>query len=241
MNLRDLLRLRAAGAGKVELVEKTVTGNPTAFTTAVAKNLRSLVIPFTYTWEGSGNPTPQNQRPISGVSAITVFHSGADISHPEEVTVSLGDVYYGGSLDAVSGVLTLDRIGFTKRISDYSNKTVFDDIVYYVFERLTDLEVRNNSSQICSIAKYSWNDQTQVIDHFYMYTSPSEVRTRLLLYLLPGADESTEFTAVAPLAEPLVVQLEPAELAALVGENHLWTDTSGENTVVYLDKGDVGS
>ena len=38
------------------------------------------------------------------------------------------------------------------------------------------------------------------------------------------------------LATPQQVQLTPEQITALVGDNTIWSDTNGENTVVYLKK-----
>lgn len=75
MNLRELLILKAAGGGGSSPVEMTATGNPVAFTTKLAKPLNSVTVPLTYTQAGSGDPSPSNIRPISGVSSLFCVHA----------------------------------------------------------------------------------------------------------------------------------------------------------------------
>lgn len=85
MNLRQLLFLKASG-GKA--TENTATGNPLTFTTNIAKPLKSLLIPWTPTQAGSGDPSPENVRSISGITGLTVSNSGADTSNPTTYPVT---------------------------------------------------------------------------------------------------------------------------------------------------------
>ena len=41
---------------------------------------------------------------------------------------------------------------------------------------------------------------------------------------------------VCPLAEPYTIQLDPVTIQTLIGNNTVWTDTNGTNTVVYIKK-----
>lgn len=59
-------------------VEATATGNPLTFQTDLAKPLKSLLIPFTPQQEGSGDPSPQNIRPIVAWDGVKVEH-GANL------------------------------------------------------------------------------------------------------------------------------------------------------------------
>lgn len=67
--------------------------------------IERLAVTFRPIQAGSGNPSPTNVRAISGHSTITVSLGS------QTESVSLGDTYYGGTVDLVSGVLTVDRIG----------------------------------------------------------------------------------------------------------------------------------
>ena len=77
--LRKLM-LQRANSG-VPINEYTATGNPVKFETNVVKPLKSLVIPWTPTQSGTGDPSPENVRPISGMDGVTVWHSGKNIAN----------------------------------------------------------------------------------------------------------------------------------------------------------------
>ena len=79
--LRRLLWLggmaKAAG-GKA--VEDTATGNPLTFTTDLARPLPRLVANFLPVQSGTGEPSPENVRPITGWTGATVKHSNGYVS-----------------------------------------------------------------------------------------------------------------------------------------------------------------
>lgn len=357
------LRRNLIASNLINLAEYTVTGNPVAFTTQIAKPVKSVAVPLSYTQEGSGDPSLSNVRPITGISSFTFTHNNSSIdvvfpalgknlcpppvkgvgvdgsdghettsatrattdyipvdfatnpnykfsgmpntltmwvsgynankefvgrtssdkrlaytissdkfnqgqpTHTEDVAfvrltfsagsgASIDDVdsasiqlevsnttteyepycntVYGGSLDLVSGVLTIDNISATFKISDYTYKTAYTDITFYDFRHVLNKPVINNNHQICSIAKYSWNGETRKDDHFYIYTMNGS--PRLMLYLVGTVDETQEFTVVAPVETPFTIQLDPHSITAIKGANTIWTDTTGDLTIKYLNK-----
>lgn len=52
---------------------------------------------------GSGDPSPENVRPISGYDSVTVTQS-KDEAQVKQITLTLPETIYGGTVDAVSGV-----------------------------------------------------------------------------------------------------------------------------------------
>ena len=75
--VRKLMFLKAFTGDN--LTEYTITGNPASFETNVAKALTGFTIPFTPTQSGSGDPSPENIRPISGWTGLNVYQSGINI------------------------------------------------------------------------------------------------------------------------------------------------------------------
>lgn len=70
---------RAVFGASEKTVEDTATGNPVTFLTDLAKPLKSLLIPFTPVQSGTGDPSPQNIRPIVPWDGFKVFGSGQNI------------------------------------------------------------------------------------------------------------------------------------------------------------------
>ena len=76
LDIETLMILKATGSKKVEA---TATGNPLTFLTDIARPLKSLLIPFTPKQTGSGDPSPDNVRPITGWTGVTVNHAGKNL------------------------------------------------------------------------------------------------------------------------------------------------------------------
>ena len=85
MPLRKLMMIGETVGAAVKLVEDTATGNPLKFTTDLAKPLRSLLIPFTPVQSGTGDPSPQNVRPIVPWNGLTVFGGGKNLLNPDGI------------------------------------------------------------------------------------------------------------------------------------------------------------
>ena len=79
--VRKLLALKAL-AGGAPLSEYTETGNPVSFETNIAKPL-SVVAAFAPVQAGSGDPSPENVRPITGWTGAKVTRSGRNLLDPE--------------------------------------------------------------------------------------------------------------------------------------------------------------
>lgn len=57
-----------------------------------------------------GDPSPTNICPITGHDEVRVFFGAEQGTADETYTTSLGQTVYGGTLDMVSGVLTVDKV-----------------------------------------------------------------------------------------------------------------------------------
>lgn len=77
------------------------TGNP--ITIPEYKSMVKLTTKFSPKQAGTGNPSPDNVRPISGYDDVTVTQS-KDGSQVKQITLTLPETIYGGTVDAVTGV-----------------------------------------------------------------------------------------------------------------------------------------
>ena len=106
--LRKLMFLGAmAGAGA--LVEDTATGNPLTFIMDKSKPLKSLLIPFTPRQSGTGDPSPDNIRPILPWDGLTVFGGGKNLFDET-------DIKYSGYILQDNGTITGNQ---NYNVSDY--------------------------------------------------------------------------------------------------------------------------
>ena len=90
--IRKLLKVHMI-AGGVPILDYTVTGNPVKFLTNVAKPL-SVIASFTPVQSGSGDPSPDNVRPITGFSGATVWRTGKNLLDSTYRDDSLANTIY---------------------------------------------------------------------------------------------------------------------------------------------------
>ena len=242
---RKLMLLGAMAGGKA--VKDTATGNPLTFFTDLAKPLKSLEIPFTPKQTGSGDPSPSNIRPIVPWDGLTVFHSGADTSNPTETDISFASPVYGGKHEAVSGRLT---DGWKTETFDGSSDELWNftqvgtSAFYRAYIRISDIAQDNDVAILADKYKAVSFDNRSFSQKVCMATNKNESPQ----YVSFITDETTVEAFKAWLAEnpvtiaymtatPQEIQLTPAQITALVGNNTIWSDADGQMTAVFFKKG----
>lgn len=81
---------------------KTLSGNPISWEASDTEYLFP-VVSLAPKQAGSGDPSPENVRPISGYDSVTVTQS-KDEAQVKQITLTLPETIYGGTVDAVTGV-----------------------------------------------------------------------------------------------------------------------------------------
>lgn len=231
----------ALGGEAETFVEYTATGNPLSFTTDVAKPLKSLVLPWTPTQ--SGTPSPTNVRSISGVSSLTVSHSGQDTSNPTTYPIVFPDevgTVYGGSLDVVSGVLTVEwgeivLKGTEANWGNYNQGTAFSlPIVGMTTDKYKSVFC-DRFAQIKNITSFGVYASASNNYAYFINATDIEEVTDLESWKAYLAENPMEFAY--ELATPVEIQLIPQQITTFIGDNTIWSDTNGTNTAVYYKKG----
>ena len=82
----------------------TISGNPVSFTALRSAPLKSLKVALSPIQVGSGDPSPDNIRPISGHDVVDVWVADDyDTTLDPTISISLPNTVYGGELDVVTG------------------------------------------------------------------------------------------------------------------------------------------
>ena len=165
---------------------------------------------------------------------------------------------YGGTLDVMSGVLTVDRAMVTLNGSSGENwrmsgtgRRFFTDISSIrtlidapESDRSYSGAITNKYKEITSVQ--SWNGGTGAIGFAIEAKNSSTIPGRLTVRIQEAAESSTtveDFTATLateplqicfPLATPVIYQLTPQEITMLCNENNIFTDT-GQTSISYYD------
>ena len=242
-----MLRRRMMERGAVIPVYATVTGNPATFTTRRVAPLQGLVVSIIPMQSGSGDPTPNNVRPISGYSSIDVYHAGADLTDFSTIIKAVpstpGTVYYG-KLDLLTGVLTsewtyqnMGSLSWTRNTSGtypyfQSNMGAYPVMasgqLVLIGDHYTGITNRsaasfrgaNNNYKMC-INSSSGTSARYVMVQDSDYTDAAAFKTAV-----------TGWYILYKRQTPSTYQLTPEQVDALLGTNNIWANT-GDVTVTY--------
>ena len=90
------------------LNEYTETGNPVSFETNVAKPM-SVQASFSPVQTGSGDPSPENVRSISGFSSANLWRTGKNLLDPDAITSNESQIfiYWANGIVLSAGTYTL--------------------------------------------------------------------------------------------------------------------------------------
>ena len=222
----------------------TATGNPVTFVTTLVRPLAICEAEFTPIQSGSGEPSSSNIRPISGLTGLTVYKSGADTNIYDEYPVTwqsaLGTVY-GGSIDLVSGTLTEKSTCINP--ADYEIKwdsQTSEYVCCYVSTGIhNSYDVHQTISNYFSATRSeysSWNIGVARNGRFYFKIPKSE----LTEYSTTGCKtwfENNETQVVLYRETAVEHELTPQTIRALGGTNKIWSDGNGNISVKYIKKG----
>jgi hypothetical protein len=194
-----------------------------------------------YMWfdagDNYGNTTYNNDISINYPSTDTSYHA----YNGSTITIQLGDTYYGGTLDVLSGVLTVDRKTYTLTGSElwralgtgFGTGTGLSDIGTFD---------QNKNIAICShftkYNTYNWN-----ISNGYFNIADKYIAIRddtnfdsvedCVSYVTAQYNNNTPITICAKLATPQTYQLTPTEVKSLLGVNNIYADTGEVDVQIW--------
>lgn len=241
--LQKLLLLKAAAGGSV--VEDTATGNPLTFLTDLAKPLKSLVANFLPVQTGSGDPSPENVRPITGWTGLNVMH-GADQTDYDTypVTWSSEGTVYGGYVDLVTGEVwkTVEIVEYDGSQEEAWEKVSSGSASAFAMTINKSGFNKNNPKLIANYLKtiaknVTWGNY----DKWISYGDSNFVTG---IRSITSVDDWKAYLAENPLtvayelASPvLITTLTPSQITAIKGNNTIWSDANGDCSVTYKKKG----
>lgn len=245
MNLKRLLFLKAA-SGETTPRERTITGNPVSFRTEYDEPMK-LIIPFTPVQAGSGTPSPENVRAISGFDGVTVNVSATQTGGTE-YNIAFPSTCYGGTLTVNAdgtGTLVVDRgfvtltessqlsnfsanasLGASARISSVSDAKNDTDRQCLIASSCVCVSYANRGQDTKETARAFTNSYANISVRASINNNASTVEE--LFSIFEGCQFAYE------LATPTTTSLSPGQVKSIIGQNYVWTNTNGENTVTYI-------
>lgn len=183
--------------------------------------------------------TYNNDISINYPSTDTAYHSGKDNATYQ---IQLGQTVYGGTLDVINGVLTVDRAMFTfTGAESFIENTAWGAYAKLYNTGVAILSSVTNERTISSHFERSsgggWGSLTAGL---FMTAGGTFIGigfdgsiSELQAYLASQYSAGTPVQVVALLATPITVDLTPIEVAVLTGQtNNVWAD-SGDVSVEY--------
>lgn len=215
-------------------------GPVATFETDVAGMIKSLAVDINPVQSGTGDPSPDNVRPITGWTGakVNVNGSAIDITFPSEA----GTVY-GGKLDLVKGELLVNMKSVvfdgTQQIDLYSSGD--NRLPIYYPETVTLLDGKMVSSISRKASNY--NDlmssintvrlvQNGIAFHLEGFKGQSWTSSAFKAYCKNLYDNDTPFQICYELATPITYQLTPQEISTIIGTNTIYADI-GDTSVIY--------
>ena len=220
---------------------------------------KSVAVNIAPLQSGSGDPSPDNVRPISGWTAVNIYQSGVDTSNPTVYPITLpteAGTVYGGVLDVVKGTLTVDRAMVTLNGTNYPVGQASSSVSSPVLIQAI----------VPNIALISTTDSTKIVSDYLPPTSDNAIYTsgnlgvavhyavaevaRRIWMRLPNVTTEAEaktylasnpLTIVYPLVTSQTYTLTPTEICTLLGNNTLWADAGAvdvqypADTKLYID------
>lgn len=191
----------------------------------------------------------ENICPITGHDSVRVWVQPThDTTADPAATVQLGQTVYGGTIDVVSGVLTvtmamvdLGTLTWAATSYDNPNGSVFTSSAPCPFAgwRIAHASAISNVMMPATASgawiseasnTFWWNDAATgwraVWGKAHNGSSLAEFTSMLA---------STNAVVVALLAKPLTIQLTPTQVSTILGQNRVWSDGGGETSVTYRD------
>ena len=206
------------------------------FTESVRNKLLSLLVSMEPIQSGSGTPSPDNVRPISGRTGLSVYVSPTqDVADATTYAVdwtSEAGTVYGGHVDLATGELVVDRasvdLGTLTWLKNWGQSADPTGVFYSLIISNIDM----NKSGICTSYAYVTDNPNAIPDKSFTMYGSGRIYVKDTSY-----DDATNFkTAVSgvivvyELATPLTYQLTAQDIITLVGDNYIWSD-SGDVTI----------
>ena len=168
--------------------------------------------------QSTGTVVATNVQVESG-SVFTTYEPYKPIT---ETDISFPSPVYGGTLDVVSGVLTVEWGIY---------EPTGTEGVY--------IEASNNRIAFAIPNEYRTQDTTDVYcTHFKTQTAGAYcyITTSMTVDELKAFFANNSVKIACKLATPQEIQLTPSQITALVGNNTLWSDANGDMIAVYFKK-----
>lgn len=162
------------------------------------------------------------------------------------ISITIGQTVYSGTLDVVTGVVTVDKVKVTSPAWKGFIAGTYSVCNYFLLTQSADTvgigELHGAVSNMHTEKTAYWGGQRRVNEAgsatggFGISTTGGQCIVYDSDTTLSEADFAAKYAGIEivyPLATPLTIQLTPQEVQGLAGDNVLFSDANGDITVTY--------
>ena len=213
----------------IEALEKTASGNHISLTGVAAAYAISNIMTIEPIQSGSGDPSPTNVRPISGINTATVQTTNGEDTNTANIT--FGQTVYGGSVNFKTGEVTVTHGIVDLGDYDYQITQGLFTMPNAVISDAKAPTAQGIESAFCSAYKHYYTGEainlSDIPDKSFVLCTTSMSTTRKIVVIKDSSynDPAAFKTAMSgvqlcyELATPVTLTFTPAELELLKGAN----------------------
>lgn len=233
----------------------TFSGAIASFKCSEARPLVDLNVAIEPVQSGSGDPSPENVRPITGWTGCNIYHSGEDMSNPTTYPITFPSpdpgTVYGGTLDVVNKKLTVDRTIATLNGSENWQMHSTYQYAFYLDNAIPGLTVAtsptdtrfacnrykigryiNNSSVLPNRDDGSvFNQTSQTAYYRRIWVKDTGFEGNLAGFKASLAENNLQI--VYPLTSQSVCDITVEQITTLLGTNNIWADCGDVTVQAY--------
>ena len=235
--------IRAELNGKAPVIFVDASGDIVTITDGAAMPVVSLITHIAPAADGSGDPGPDNVRPVIGWDAVSVINETSG----ETLSETLPETVYGGTVDWTGGQVTVTHKKEVIRSMNIRYTTVGEGFNGGAVN-LTDMKENSRANGLCETLK-SVSSPVGAANNCIVFGANNQTLYAVISSSLAGTtkDEFNAYlaenplTVVYPLATPRIIHITPRQMATLKGENMIRSDagqteaTYAADTKLYLD------
>ena len=204
--------------------------------------VKELVVNIEPIQEGTGDPSPENVRPISGRTVVNIWRDGThDTSADPTISIQLGQTVYGGTVDVVTGAMNVNMAMVD--LGTLSWRYLTEPQRFYVpLTEAYPTEKTQVANAVCSMYPfiYTWSQIQGDVSYNYQIAIADNAGVTNITVRDTRYTNIESFTSavtgqqlVYELAKPITLQLTPEQLTTILGQNYIWAD-SGNMAVKYV-------
>ena len=206
-------------------------------------NIEEMVVDIVPVQEGSGDPSPDNVRPISGWSEAKIYvQQTVDPAGTPAAVIDLDGTRYGGTLDVTRGKLRVDRVMYALNgTENWIKSSSYRGSFYLAWGNIPSGSGISYGAFICSHAGYVPNLSEYAYGkcasdtalNLWVMQDPDATVNDFNAFLAEQYANGTPVTVCYTLATPIEVDLTPVKITAILGDNYIWADCGPVTKLEY--------